>query len=107
MQAAGYVVMGHGILDSRPVKAYQRWMDRIPLAMEAHKPVFHLTPADVAIGAHVAAVAACRKDFGRLARRLADATALTLPANLELDVLFHAAISSSALTRANAFLPPS
>jgi hypothetical protein len=22
--------MGHGILDSRPVKAYQRWMDRDP-----------------------------------------------------------------------------
>jgi chromosome partitioning protein len=120
MQPAGYVVMGHGILDSRPVKAYQRWMDRIPLAyrasvraeppppqiprvaddpyclsqlkhyrslmplaMEAHKPMFHLTPADGAIGAHVAAVADCRKDFGRLARRLADATALILPANLE------------------------
>jgi len=26
----GYVVMQHGIRDSRPVKAYQRWMDRIP-----------------------------------------------------------------------------
>ena len=26
----GYVVMRHGILDSRPVKAYKRWMDRIP-----------------------------------------------------------------------------
>lgn len=30
MQPAGYVVMQHGIRDSRPVVAYQRWMDRIP-----------------------------------------------------------------------------
>lgn len=30
MQPAGYVVMQHGIRDSRPVKAYQRWMDKIP-----------------------------------------------------------------------------
>jgi len=26
----GYVVMQHGIRESRPVKAYKRWMDRIP-----------------------------------------------------------------------------
>lgn len=31
MQPAGYIVMQHGIRDSRPVVAYQRWMDRIPL----------------------------------------------------------------------------
>jgi cellulose biosynthesis protein BcsQ len=30
MQPIGYIVMQHGILDSRPVKAYQRWMERIP-----------------------------------------------------------------------------
>jgi chromosome partitioning protein len=30
MQPVGYVVMQHGIRDSRPVKAYQRWLDRIP-----------------------------------------------------------------------------
>ncbi len=30
MQPAGYIVMQHGIRDSRPVKAYQRWMERIP-----------------------------------------------------------------------------
>ncbi len=26
----GYIVMQHGMRDSRPVKAYQRWMDKIP-----------------------------------------------------------------------------
>lgn len=30
MQPVGYIVMQHGIRDSRPVKAYQRWLDRIP-----------------------------------------------------------------------------
>ncbi len=30
MQPIGYIVMQHGILDSRPVQAYKRWMDRIP-----------------------------------------------------------------------------
>lgn len=30
MQPTGYIVMQHGIRDSRPVKAYQRWLDRMP-----------------------------------------------------------------------------
>lgn len=30
MTPIGYIVMQHGIQDSRPVKSYQRWMDRIP-----------------------------------------------------------------------------
>ncbi len=30
MQPVGYIIMQHGIRDNRPVKAYQRWMDRIP-----------------------------------------------------------------------------
>lgn len=30
MSPIGYVVMQHGILDNRPIKAYKKWMDRIP-----------------------------------------------------------------------------
>ncbi|MCX6178758.1 MAG: AAA family ATPase [Chlorobiales bacterium] len=30
MQPVGYIVMQHGILDTRPVKAYKRWMNQIP-----------------------------------------------------------------------------
>ena len=107
MKPSGYVVMQHGLRDNRPVKAYKRWMDRIPktyresilhesgsapaevmqddnclallkhyrslmpLAMETHKPMFHLRPADGAIGAHVAAVRACYEDFENLARKIA------------------------------------
>jgi chromosome partitioning protein len=115
MEPAGYIVMQHAVRQSRPVKAYLRWAERIPgeyrsamalpaepgialdndphclaqlkhyrslmpLAMEAGKPIFHLTPADGAIGAHVAAVADCRRDFKRLAQRLAEATHFEMPA---------------------------
>ena len=115
MKPAGYVVMQHSMRDSRPVQAYQRWMDKIPrvyrttvlgeelppevpgvsedpnclarlkyyrslmpLAMEAHKPMFYLKPADGAIGAHVEAVRDCRDDFLELARRIGAAVGITI-----------------------------
>lgn len=111
----GYVVLQHAVRDSRPVKAYQRWIRRIPetyrkavlgdsetrhppaaaddpyclamlkhyrslmpLAMEAHKPMFHLRPADGAIGAHVSAVRDCYNDFHALARKIAAAVGISL-----------------------------
>ncbi len=110
MHAAGYVVMQFGMRDRRPVKAYQRWMDKIPstyreailqalpevsltvqndpmnfaslkhyqslmpLAMEAHKPMFFLKAADGAIGAHADAVKRCFEDFQQLAERISKAT---------------------------------
>lgn len=43
----------------------------MPLAMEAHKPMFDLRPADGAIGAHVAAVRSCYNDFHTLAAKIA------------------------------------
>lgn len=115
MQPIGYVVLQHGLRDNRPVKAYKRWMDRIPrtyaeavpgalpsetddtmhdpnclallkhyrslmpLAMEARKPMFHLRPADGAIGAHVAAVKSCYDDFSTLALRIAAAADVPIP----------------------------
>ncbi len=51
----------------------------VPLAMEAGKPIFHLRPADGAIGAHVAAVSECAADFRTLARRLADRVGIDVP----------------------------
>jgi cellulose biosynthesis protein BcsQ len=110
MAASGYIVMQFGMRDSRPVKAYQRWMDKIPatyresvldvqddnlpmvqsdpynlatlkhyqslmpLAMEAHKPMFFLKSADGAIGAHAEAVKRCYKDFLKLAQRIYPST---------------------------------
>lgn len=105
MTPAGYVVMQHVERKNRPVKAYQRWVSKIPevyetsvlgkkeatgntetdrnrvgfiknyqslmpLAEDARKPVFKLTPADGAIGAHAAAVSKCYMDFNRLTEEI-------------------------------------
>ena len=47
----------------------------MPLAQEAHKPMFALKPADGAIG-HANAVADCRRDFHELARVIAERTGI-------------------------------
>jgi cellulose biosynthesis protein BcsQ len=109
MKPAGYVVMQHVERKSRPVKAYQRWVSKIPqvyetcvlrqthsaanpepdpnrigfiknyqslmpLAEDARKPIFRLTPADGAIGAHAAAVSKCYLDFQRLTQEIISRT---------------------------------
>lgn len=103
MHPIGYVVMQHAVRGDRPVKAYQRWVERIPeayvtelgedeqvavdpdpnrlamlkhyrslmpLAQDARKPMFALTPADGALGGHTKAVQDCYADFERLAREI-------------------------------------
>lgn len=105
MQPLGYVLMQAVMRLSRPVKAYERWVGRIPgeyygsvlrdktsppatdqdpwclgimrhyqslmpLAQDAQKPIFHLRPADGAIGAHMDAVKRCRDDFEHLAQAI-------------------------------------
>ncbi|MCY4080963.1 MAG: ParA family protein [Caldilineaceae bacterium] len=105
----GYVVQQHGVRLSRPVRAYDKWVNRmpeeyarnllgdsegpyaatpaqdtahalaivkhfrslVPMAQEARKPIFHLTTADGAIGSHAAAANDARRDFKRLANRIA------------------------------------
>ena len=109
MQPIGYVVQQHGVRLSRPVKAYDKWVNRmpeeyarnllgdtagpyaatpaldvqhalatvkhyrslVPMAQEARKPIFHLTTADGAIGSHAAAANDARRDFKRLASKIA------------------------------------
>jgi len=115
MQPVGYVILQHGVRFDRPVKAFQRWIERIPhiynaeviqkqdeidltpasdpnrlallkhyqslmpMAQESHKPIFHLKPADGAIGAHVDAVRLVYWDFKELAQKIAARTGLLLP----------------------------
>jgi hypothetical protein len=115
MRPAGYVVLQHSVRLDRPVKAYDRWIARIPevyrtvvldepfnpritvsndphslallkhyrslmpLAQEARKPMFHLKPADGAIGAHVQAVQSAYADFQKLAREIAKRTEVKIP----------------------------
>lgn len=104
----GYVVQQHSVRLERPVKANDKWVNRmpeayarnllgdnqgpfaetpakdekhalatvkhyrslVPMAQEARKPIFHLTPADGAIGSHAAAANAARKDFKALAEKI-------------------------------------
>jgi len=118
MTPVGYVLLQHAVRLDRPVKAYQRWHDRIPsvyrhsvlaeqpskgsievtpdndpnclaqirhnrslmpLAQEARKPMFLLTPADGALGGHFQAAQACRREFRALATTLAGRCSIPLP----------------------------
>ncbi|NJK60028.1 MAG: AAA family ATPase [Oscillatoriales cyanobacterium SM2_1_8] len=115
MQPIGYVVLQHGIRFDRPVKAFQRWIDRIPttyndkviqkqdaivahpssdpnrlallkhyqslmpMAQESRKPIFHLKPADGAIGSHLYAVRDVYTHFKALAEKIAERVQLKLP----------------------------
>lgn len=115
MEPVGYVVQQHSVRLDRPVKAYDKWIARIPevyresvlneklespppavrddphclallkhyrslmpLAQEARKPMFHLSPADGAIGAHGQAVQEVYRDFRRLAMMIAEKTGVAL-----------------------------
>ncbi|MEL6902304.1 MAG: ParA family protein [Cyanobacteria bacterium J06606_4] len=58
------------------LKHYQSLM---PMAQEARKPIFHLKPADGAIGAHSNAVQSVYQDFKKLAMVIAERVDLTIP----------------------------
>lgn len=108
MRPIGYIVSRHTIFAGGAVRAYQRWIDRIPkayrqyvesphvpdeelmlgrlkdyrsliaMAQEARKPMFLLKPADGAIGGHQGAVRAAFEDFEALAHEIAAKTELPL-----------------------------
>jgi cellulose biosynthesis protein BcsQ len=106
MMPIGYLCQQHGVRLDRPVKAYDKWVQRIPevyrdavlneklgqqirqeddpyclatikhyrslipMAQEHRKPIFNLTSADGAIGAHANAVQDAKKDFKQLAEKI-------------------------------------
>mgnify|MGYP000541327577 CR=1 FL=1 len=114
MQSIGYLCQQHGVRLNRPVKAYDKWVNRIPavyrefvrqertdqtvklkedpyclatikhyrslipMAQEHRKPIFNLTSADGAIGSHANAVQGAKRDFNRLAQRIATEIGLAL-----------------------------
>lgn len=115
MQPIGYVILQHGVRFDRPVKAFQRWIEKIPdvyhtdvlgekeqmsltpsndperlallkhyqslmpMAQESHKPIFHLKPADGAMGSRISAVKEVYQDFKKLATEIASRTEFSLP----------------------------
>ncbi|MBD1828663.1 ParA family protein [Microcoleus vaginatus GB1-A2] len=60
------------------LKYYQSLM---PLAQEAHKPMFHLKPADGAMGSHIQAVQSVYLDFKKLAHKIAETVQIPILTN--------------------------
>ena len=107
MKPIGYLCQQHSVRLDRPVKAYDKWVKRIPqiyrksilsdqdpnanegqeknhclatvkhyrslipMSQEHRKPIFNLTSADGAIGAHANAVQDAKEDFKQLANKIA------------------------------------
>ncbi|MGH9722791.1 MAG: hypothetical protein ACRD8O_21495 [Bryobacteraceae bacterium] len=108
MEPFGYIVLQHSVRLDRSVRAYDKWIHRIPgeyrthvlfeessaevsiqndphklallkhyrslmpMAQEARKPMFHLKPADGAIGSHLQLAHDAWKDFKALVEIIAD-----------------------------------
>ena len=102
MRPIGYVVSRHTEFADGVVRAFQKWIGKIPdayrravddpdvpdealalgrlkdyrsliaMAQDARKPMFKLRPGDGAIGGHQGAVSAAYDDFEKLARVIAD-----------------------------------
>lgn len=64
--------------DPHCLATLKHYRSLMPLAQEAHKPMFFLKSADGAIGAHAAAAQECYRDFHTLARRIADRAGVAL-----------------------------
>jgi cellulose biosynthesis protein BcsQ len=56
--------------DPNQIQLIKHYRSLMPMAMEARKPMFQLTSADGAIGAHQANVQQCRMDFEKLCREI-------------------------------------
>lgn len=57
--------------DPNQIQRIKHYRSLMPMAMEARKPMFDLTSADGAIGAHQTNVQRCRDDFEALCREIA------------------------------------
>jgi cellulose biosynthesis protein BcsQ len=65
--------------DPNALATLKHYRSLMPLAQEARKPMFHLRPADGAIGGHAKAVQDCYNDFRVLARTVAERSGVALP----------------------------
>ncbi len=65
--------------DPNHLALLKHYRSLMPLAQEAHKPMFHLKPADGALGSHMQAVHSAYKEFDALARAIAERVNLIIP----------------------------
>lgn len=66
-------------VDEYALAMLKHYRSLMPMAMEAHKPMFSLRSADGAIGAHIEAVRTCHTDFFQLAKRIAFEAGFDMP----------------------------
>jgi chromosome partitioning protein len=76
MQAKSRVSVAN---DPNCLALLKHYSSLISLAQEAHKPLFHLKPADGAIGSHMKTVQEAYRDFEKLARIIAQRTQVVIP----------------------------
>lgn len=74
-------VLGEGAQSSLPGEDHclgtlRNYRSLMPMAQEARKPMFDLSPADGAIGSHAQLVRVCERDFRNLAEAIAQACGL-------------------------------
>jgi cellulose biosynthesis protein BcsQ len=68
--------IGDGTDDTDQIHRIKHYRSLMPMAMEARKPMFDLTSADGAIGAHQTNVHQCQEDFATLCQRIAERVGL-------------------------------
>ena len=76
-------VLGEGAQASLPGEDHclgtlRNYRSLMPMAQEARKPMFDLSPADGAIGSHAQLVRVCERDFRQLAEAIAQASGLSV-----------------------------
>lgn len=65
--------------DSNCLALLKHYRSLMPMAQQARKPMFHLRPADGALGSHFQAAQSARKDFAKLASKIAERISLVIP----------------------------
>ena len=65
--------------DSNCLSLVRHYRSLMPMAQEVRKPIFHLKPADGAIGGHMQYVQSAWDDFEKLARKIAERTNIKIP----------------------------
>ena len=65
--------------DPHNIALLRNYRSLMPMAQESRKPMFHLKPADGALGAHLQSVHDAYRDFKSLAEKIASRAHLDLP----------------------------
>lgn len=73
-----WVTKGGGEGSHSQISVLKHYRSLMPMAQEARKPIFHLKPADGALGAHLTAAHAAGKEFEDLALALMARSGLSI-----------------------------